>query len=218
MMNLVARFALMFGVGILPSASVLAFDFDDLKTIERAEQDELVEKARQAANAWNFGSARSYLDQARQKGYAPKQIKSVEALIAKNESAKAEKERREEQARQARLAEERRAAEASRRPSSSSGGGGSPDWVMVTSQCTGFSCTIDELSISGGPGIIPTGSTKSGSISIHKGYNGALAGRYQYSVKANGRWCSGSFNVSGTKSTYAIRVFSDCRDAGSGEY
>ena len=212
-MNLVARFALMFGVGFMPSASVLAFDFDDLKMIEQAEQDELVAKARQAANAWNFGSARSYLDQARQKGYAPKQIKAVEALIAKNESAKAEKERREEQARQARLAEALRAAEASRRPSSSSGGGGSPDWVMVTSNCIGFPCVTDKLSISGGPGYISSGSTN-----ILKGYNGALAGRYQYTVMANDRWCSGSFNVSGTKSTYAIRVYSDCRDAGSGEY
>ncbi len=200
--------------GVLGIPSAQAFDFDDLKTIEQAEQDELLVKARQAAGGWNFSAARSYLDQARQKGYAPKQIKAVEALIAKNEAAKAEKDRREEEARQARLADEQRAAQASRRQGSSSSGGGAPGYVMVTSDCSSMLCTTEKLSISGGPGFIPSG----GSTTIQKGYNGALAGRYQYSVKVNDRWCSGSFHVSGTKSTFAIRVYADCRDAGSYEF
>lgn len=126
-MRSVAQALLLSGLIVLPMAPAWSFDFDDLKVIERAEQDELIEKARQAANAWNFGSARSYLDQARQKGYASKQIKSVETLIAKNEAAKAEKDRREEEARQARLAAEeaeRRRIESDRQRAASSAGGG----------------------------------------------------------------------------------------------
>jgi hypothetical protein len=68
-------------------APAWAFDFNDLETVERAEQGELLERARQAAEKEDFAAARSYLGQARQKGEAPKQIKAMEALIAKNEAA-----------------------------------------------------------------------------------------------------------------------------------
>lgn len=124
---------------VLGAAPAQAFDFDDLKTLERAEQDELLEKARQAASSWNFGSARSYLDQVRQKGYAPKQVKAVETLIAQNESAKAEQDRRVEEQRQARLAAEeadrRRAAAAASRGSGSSGSGASASASESVYEC-----------------------------------------------------------------------------------
>jgi hypothetical protein len=81
-----------------------AFDFDDLEKLEKAEQEDLLAKASQAARNWNFSEATSFLNQARNKGYAPTEIKAVEQLIASNQSAKAEKERREEEARQAAIA------------------------------------------------------------------------------------------------------------------
>ncbi|MDP2831875.1 MAG: hypothetical protein Q8Q28_00975 [Pseudomonadota bacterium] len=122
------------------ASPTLAFDFDDLKTLERAEQDELLAKARQAASSWNFSGARSYLDQARQKGYAPKQVKAVEALIASNESAKEEKDRREEEQRQARLAEE--AADRRRASASSSGGGSSGSGGSASSGESVYECKL----------------------------------------------------------------------------
>ncbi|MBV5334971.1 MAG: hypothetical protein JZU49_04115 [Sulfuricurvum sp.] len=75
-----------------------AFDFNDLEKLEKAEQEDLLAKAGQAARAWNFSTAHSYLKQAEQKGYASGKVQEVAALIAQNESAKAEKERREEEA------------------------------------------------------------------------------------------------------------------------
>ncbi len=117
-----------------------AFDFDDLKTLERAEQDELLAKARQAASSWNFSGARSYLDQARQKGYAPKQVKAVETLISQNESAKAEQDRRQEEQRQARLAAEE--ADRRRVSASSSGGGSSGSGGSASSGESVYECKL----------------------------------------------------------------------------
>jgi hypothetical protein len=93
------------GLSVLPypSAQGLAFGFDDLEKLEKEEQADLLQKARNAANSENFGSARSYLDQARNKGYAPKQVNAVASLIASKEAEKAERDRRAEEAR--RLAE-----------------------------------------------------------------------------------------------------------------
>ncbi|MDD5298294.1 MAG: hypothetical protein PHU46_15435 [Rhodocyclaceae bacterium] len=80
----------------LPPAG--AFDFDDLKMVEGAEREELLEKSRQAARNEDFGTARAYLNKARNKGATKKQVRAVEDLIAGNEANKA---RRDEVARQA---------------------------------------------------------------------------------------------------------------------
>jgi len=81
-------------------------------------------------------------------------------------------------------------------------------------------CLDHKLSVSGSPGTFSAGAGGSGAI--HKGYNGKIAGNYSYvgSFKRNGFWrsCSGSFHLSGKKLNYVIRVYADCRDAGSGEY
>jgi hypothetical protein len=88
--------------GLPPLA--FAFDFGDLEKLEKAEQEDLLAKAGQAARNWNFSEANSLLSRARNKGYAPTEVEAVEQLIASNQSAKAEKERREEEERQAKIA------------------------------------------------------------------------------------------------------------------
>lgn len=90
-------------VGGRPSLG-LAFDIDDMEKIEKAEQEDLLAKAGQAARDWKFDEARSLLKQAQQKGYAPTEVEAVEKLIAQNESAKAEQDRRAEEERQAQIA------------------------------------------------------------------------------------------------------------------
>ncbi len=91
---------------LLLSPTVQAFSFDDLEKIEKEEQADLLRFARNAAVNWNFSAARSYLQEARNKGYAPKQIAAVEAVYSKQYAAYEEKQRQEEEAK--RLAEEAR--------------------------------------------------------------------------------------------------------------
>jgi len=97
------------------------------------------------------------------------------------------------------------------------------NFVMVTFDTTcGLlaTCTEHKLSVRGSPGTFSE--SAGGSGAIHKNGNGKVAGTYSYVglFKRNGSWrsCSGSFYLSGKKLNYAIRVYEDCRDAGSGEY
>lgn len=79
------------------------------------------------------------------------------------------------------------------------------------------SCIPKNLNISGGAGEFSSSYSGASSGAIHKGYNG-LAGQYNWSGQFNNKVCSGSFYISGTKRNYTIRVYDDCRDAGSGEF
>jgi hypothetical protein len=51
-------------------------------------------------------------------------------------------------------------------------------------------------------------------------YGGSLAGWYTWSggEESNKMACGGRFYLSGAKTNYTIKVFSDCRDAGSREW
>ncbi|MFH0780660.1 MAG: hypothetical protein V2B20_01750 [Pseudomonadota bacterium] len=178
-------FLILLHTGLTPSAP--AFDFDDLEKLEKAEQEDLLAKAGQAARNWNFSSARSLLKQAQQKGYAPTEIQAVEKLIAQNESAKADKDRREEEARQAQIAaQEAERQRASMASSSSSGGGGSSSgWVSVEVRCESPLCFVRDVNISpvsgsdGGQGKFEKGF----GYAIRKGYGGRYDGVYDFSVK-----------------------------------
>ena len=104
--------------------------------------------------------------------------------------------------------------------SRSSSGGSSPDYVMVTADCiSGLGCAADKLTLSGGTGNF-SGSAGGSTVSIMKGYNGALGGRYSYTVRVQyKKYCSGSFNVSGNKANVYLSIYSDgCRIASVSEH
>jgi hypothetical protein len=123
----------------LPMTASLAFSLDDLERLERIEQTELLDLAREAARNWRFGKADDYLDQARNKGYAPDEIAAVKTLIAENRAAKAEQERHEEEERrkreeQRRLAEQTKRAQEQQAGADASGNmGGALDCKYVSS-------------------------------------------------------------------------------------
>lgn len=212
------------------SATVVAdFGFDEMEELEQTEQSELLELARSAARDWSFSSAEAYLAEARNKGYAPGDIAAVEAVIAHQQERQAEQQRRE--AEQRRLAEEARQREeqqrqarlAARSGSGSSAGGGQVAYVMVQFDVTCgvlTACSASDLKVWGGPGHFEPTYSGASSGGIQKGYNGALAGTYQWSGRiSKRRACSGSFYISGTRSTYFLNVYyNGCRDAGSREY
>ena len=193
----------------IPGQLFADFGFDDLDEVMQSEQGELLAKAKEAARNWKFSQAEEYLKQAQQKGYDPDAVTSVTGVIAQNRRAyEAEQDRkRREDARQ-------RTASAS-----SATNGSHPDYVIVNfeSVCGLFSCSDGNLSISGGPGRFETSFSGASSGTIHKGYNG-LAGTYQWSGQVDNNYCSGSFNLSGMKGNLFIKVYKDCRDAGSYEY
>jgi len=90
-------------------APVLAFGFDDLEVIERAEQTELLDLARRAAEAWRFDEARDYLAQARNRNDDPSAVAAVEQVLAQQ---------------QQRAEDQRRQQEEAQRAAAASGGGG----------------------------------------------------------------------------------------------
>lgn len=200
------------------------FGFDDLDEVMQSEQGDLLAKAKEAARNWNFNQAEDYLKQAQQKAYDPDAVANVTGVIAQNRQAyEAEQERKrreEEERRQAELvaarAEEARQRAASARSTTN---GSHPDYVMVNfeSVCGLFACTDKNLNVSGGPGGFETSFSGAPSGSIHKGYNGGLAGSYQWSAQVDNNYCSGTFNISGEKANVYIKVYKDCRDAGSYE-
>ena len=205
-------------MGSLPSLAQ-AFDFEDMEIIEKAEQEDLLAKAGQAARDWNFSEARSLLKQAQQKGYAPTEVESVEKLIADNESAKAEQERRAEEERQAKIAAQEAAQRRSAVASSSGEGGGSSDNIRIEVSCQSPMCSVKDLQISseGGPQIIDASADNA---TIFKGYDGRLDGEYDYSVRLEPYIdshvvCSGSFALTGSESVVYLHFHTDCSDAGS---
>lgn len=148
---------------------------------------------------------------------------------------KIEKEEQADRKRWARQAEERARREreeqqerAAATPSSSSGGssqsGSNIAFVMVKFDLVGgpWGGGLPRgLQISGGPGRFSPSFNDASAGSIHRGYNGGLAGSYSWSGGSENRRvsCSGSFNLSGTKANLRIAVYYDsCRDAGSMEY
>ncbi|MGY0793152.1 hypothetical protein ACW7BJ_27615 [Azospirillum argentinense] len=122
---------------------VAAFSFDDMEKIDQAEQGELLEAAKRAAAAEDFVRARSLIEQARNKHYAPQAVAVAEKAVRQAEAARDERVRREEQARLAREETERRAWE---QANARTGGancnsvaGNSALWQYCTSgSCSGF--------------------------------------------------------------------------------
>jgi len=92
------------------------------------------------------------------------------------------------------------------------------NWVMVNIEmvCGILSyCLTKDLSISGGSGDIHDDGKSVVIYDVGRG----IAGRYSYFASFEGnRYCSGTFDVSGTKRNYTIRVYDSCKDAGSSEY
>jgi hypothetical protein len=198
-----------------------AFDFDDLEQVEQAEQDELLAKAGQAVRDWNFNEARDLLAKAKQKGFAPQDIEAVEQLIADNESAKAEQDRRAQEERQAQIA----AQEAAQRRSaaSSSGGGSGAESVQIEVSCRSPMCIDSNLQVSpasGSDGGHGEFDPDIGDGFIRKGFDNRLDGVYVYSVQLEPFSdphvvCSGSFVLNGSENFVYLNFNTDCSDAGS---
>lgn len=92
---------------LLPmQSSGFGFGFDDLEAIEKTEQSELLEEAKQAARSDNFSRARRLIKQAEQKAYNPKHVQATKNTVAKLEQRY--EERQAEKRRQQQLAEQRR--------------------------------------------------------------------------------------------------------------
>ena len=104
--------------------------------------------------------------------------------------------------------------------SSSGSSSSSIDYVMVNfeSVCGAMLCSDKNLNISGGPGNFEPGFKGSSTGAIHKGYNGAVAGIYQWSAQLDNTVCSGQFRLSGVRKNLSIRVYNNCSDAGTNEY
>lgn len=124
-------FVAVFLGGLAFNPPAFAFGFNDLEKLEKEEQADLLQKARNAANSENFSGARSYLDQARNKGFTPKQVSAVAALIASKEAAKAERDRQEAAARQAEAARQQALAAA---PANQGNTNSSRDTACLTGQ------------------------------------------------------------------------------------
>lgn len=107
------------------ATTAAAFSFEEMDRIDQAEQGELLEAARKAAGQEDFDRARSLIEQARNKRYAPQAVAGVEKLVREAWAARDERLRREEQARlaQAEAEAERRAREQARVDGSGNKGG-----------------------------------------------------------------------------------------------
>ena len=88
-------FILFFLQFIISSQLKADFNFDEMKQLEQAEQDDLLVRAKKAAKNWNFSEAEKFLKQAQQKDFAPDKTRAVSNLIASQRKAKAAKEQRE---------------------------------------------------------------------------------------------------------------------------
>lgn len=106
---------------------------------------------------------------------------------------------------------------------SSSRGGAVVKGVGINVEWTcGFikSCSTDKNLRVSGPGYVPSYENGRQKTQLVSRMNNALEGSYSFSVSANkGKIkCSGSFNLSGKKRNYTIRLYDSCKDAGSGEW
>lgn len=131
------------------SSPVQAFSFKDVEKLEAAEQQELLDMARRAAQQRNFPQARKFIEQARNKGYNPKSIDAAENIYQREYAAHEDQKRREEAARQASAAQEealRRQAQRQAQVDSSGNKGGALNCHYVSSDyglwnyCTSGSC------------------------------------------------------------------------------
>jgi hypothetical protein len=141
-------------------------------------------------------------------------VEKVERGERKVREAKAEAARREEEARRQ---AQQQADDAARQRAASSGGssgGGSPGsvYVEVEMVCGLAACSTTQISISG-PGNVNNLRTSAFITSN-------TIGTYRYSASFSGKYgaCSGSFRLSGAKSNIKVKVYQDCRDAGTFEY
>lgn len=89
--------------------------------------------------------------------------------------------------------------------------------ITINGDCTGMTCMIDKLTISGGPGYIDNSWS---APQICTDYEGNISGTYGYVMKTNSnRICSGSFQISSlVKSGVTINVYSDCALSYVNEY
>lgn len=169
-----------------------------------------------ALKSWNFSEYLEWLNRGNVLGVLnSKQVNQLEvSRVKENGLYLAEQARLAEQAK---IAERARIAEQSRQSASTSSAGAPVDYVMVDAGMVCGFCTVilRKLTLSGGPG---NWSPSASSGAIHKGYNGALAGRYNYYAEfSENHSCSGTVSVSGMKRWLKISVYSDCRDAGTWE-
>lgn len=98
--------------------------------------------------------------------------------------------------------------------------------VSIDVSCESPMCNYRDLQIkpaSGsakGHGEFKPRFSGAGDGAIFKGFDGRLDGEYVYSVRlepfsAPKAVCSGKFNLKGTESTYFLRLYTSCREAGS---
>jgi hypothetical protein len=185
------------------------FDFADLEQLESTEQAELLALTEQAARSYNFSQARTYLAQAKQKGYAQTEIANTEKILTANIKSyeaqqagirKAEQERKAQEEAQ-RLAQQRSQQRNQNSTGSSSGGAKS---IIVTGECIGAFCTVKTFKVTGGPGGVGDG-YNTGYIND---YGQGVAGTYYYSATLNNnRHCSGSFRVTGSHKQIIVNMY-----------
>ena len=201
-------------VGLCVPSSSTAFTFEEADKLDKVEGQELLARARKAADSGSTSDARRFIAQALAKGAPPAQIRAAEAVLAQAED-RADKARRAEEA--------RRQAEADRanRPGGGAGGASAGDGrfsVSVEADCvTGAACFVSNLSVSGGPGKFEPGFRGAGSGAVHKWVQPSVVGRYSYSftLKIGSQSCvaSGSFTLDGTRGIVTLRHYPDCRFA-----
>lgn len=94
------------------------------------------------------------------------------------------------------------------------------DYVMVNfeSVCGLIGCTDKNLRIFGGPGDFEPNHNGAASGSIYKGYNGKLAGKYNWSAQFDNNFCSGSFYLSGKKRNISLSIHKGCSNFYVSEY
>lgn len=119
-----------------------------------------------------------------------------------------------EKCKEQQIRQSREASQAARERSSTPKGITS---VYVTADCvTGGYCICSDLRLTGGPGELSSGSTCSGYLS---GFGRSVAGSYDFSVRfkqSNGvQICSGRIGVTGARENLRIKLYPDCRDAGT---
>lgn len=102
---------------------------------------------------------------------------------------------------------------------SASSSSSSSDYVMVEfeSVCGLLPCSDKNLTMAGGSGTFESSFSGARTGTIYKGYNG-LAGEYRWQAKVDNQICGGTVTVSGSRSNLFIKVYKDCRDAGTREF
>lgn len=202
-----------------------AFDLDELEQIEQLESLDLHDAAKAAAERDDITEAERLLDQAIGKGSSGDEratrdaIASARKRIAERKRA-AEEKRRAEAERAKREAERERAARAAAGQGRPSGQSSSPkvSCITVDAQCTsGWGCVVDDVEVSGGPGVVDNSWS---SPSICSDYKGRLAGTYGYTMRIGSTVCSGQFRLTDrVRSGVTVNVFSDsCKISYVNEY